>query len=63
VFHHREFIDECGYVLPAATDISYIYCRLYFWYEYERLVGLKHVLSLDAFFEELNNMAPACNHF
>jgi hypothetical protein len=50
-------------MLPAATDISYVYCRLYLWYEYERLVGLKNVLSLDAFFEELHNMAPAYNHF
>jgi hypothetical protein len=51
-------------MLPAAAGISYVYCRMYLWYEYERLVGLKNVLSLDAFFEELHNMAPAYyNHF
>jgi len=50
-------------MLPAAADISYVYCRLYLCYEYERLVGLKNVLALDAFFEELHNMAPAYNHF
>jgi len=56
-------MDECGYMLPAATNIRYVYCRLYLWYEYERLVALKNVLSLDAFFEELYNIAPAYNHF
>lgn len=50
-------------MLPAATDISYVHCRLYVWFDYERLVGLKNVLSLDAFFEELHKMAPAYNHF
>jgi len=50
-------------MLPAATDISYVYCRLYLWYENERLVGLKNVLSLNTFFEELHIMAPAYDHF